>query len=277
MKKFSLILIGAIYISVAVGCQFNTPVKRTYTMCPPSTWPDQHRQVALKSYLYAQMANNTYGQKGDTYNSDKLDFVLPSEWSFSHFPNDGNGFAYSIYKKANEGRLQEVVIAFRGTEGFKNAKDFIYGNGGTTQRKLAADLYKQERNKLNAEGLTDVPIILTGHSLGGALATHTAINLKEDVPYFVFNTSPRINKFNWSDLFEEKDINNRHSIVETAEPLGLLRFPSIEPNQTYTPFNCDTHFKLISSHGIEKLAKCLTMVAHLNDPAATGEMVPKSK
>jgi len=34
-------------------------------MDPKSSWPDQHREAALKSYIYAQMSNNAYGQAGD--------------------------------------------------------------------------------------------------------------------------------------------------------------------------------------------------------------------
>ncbi|MFX7112035.1 hypothetical protein ABTI33_09875 [Acinetobacter baumannii] len=265
MRKIVHTISIATFISLAVGCH----------TIPRTDWPETHKKTALESYIYAQMANNTYGQKGDGYNSNKLDFVLPSDWSFTHFGNDDKGFAYSIYKKTNNNRLQEVVIAYRGTEGFTNFKDFIYGNLGTKQRKLAAAVYQKERNKLNAEGFSDVPIILTGHSLGGALAIDTAINLEEDVPYYVFNTSPRFNKLNWSEIDEKKDIRKRNSIVETGEFLSFLRYPAREPYQIYTPYNCDKYYRIISSHGIEKLTRCLIEVAKLSDPTIQIETVSK--
>lgn len=278
MKNYRLLLVGAIYISIAVGCQSNIPVEKTYTMCPPSYWPDQHRQVALKGYLYAQMANNTYGQKGDKYSSDTKDFVLPIEWNVTHFGNNDLGFAYSIFQKTLNDKPQEVVIAFRGTEGLTNWKDFYYGNLRAKQNKLAIKTYEKTREMLDTNGYKDVPIVLVGHSLGGALAIHTAINADEEVPYFVFNSSPRFNDLDPEKNKDRKiDISKRNSIVETGEFLYSLRFPAQEANQTYTPFNCERFDKTFSAHGIEKLAKCLTSVAHLNDPAATGEMIPKSK
>ncbi|WP_322977459.1 lipase family protein [Acinetobacter pittii] len=288
MKKNGYLALIAIYTSLTVGCQINPSNNLTKKSCltspsaevthkktPTTNWTEEHIQTALKSYIYAQMSNNTYGQKGDLYNSDKLDFVLPSDWSFTHFPNDDIGLAYSIYERTKNNKLEEVVIAYRGTEGFKSYKDFIYGNFGTKQRIKAATIYQAQRDKLNASGLSHVPIILTGHSLGGALATHTAINLKEDVPYYVFNTSPRFNKFNWSDVNVEKDICKRNSIVETGELLSFFRYPAREPNQLYTPYNCNEYYKISSSHGIDKLTRCLVEVAKLSDPTIQIKTVPK--
>lgn len=278
MRKSLVLIMVVIFISVASGCQRNISIENTYTMLPHSNWPDQHRKVALKSYLYAQMANNTYGQKGDSYISTESDFILPSDWTVNHFGNNELGYAYSIYQLIKNNEPKEMVIAFRGTEGLTNFKDVIYGNLLAKQNKLAIKTYLENRDRLDKSGYKHVPIILVGHSLGGALAVHTAINVDGNVPYYVFNSSPRFNKLKGSkpDDFD-KVKENRNSIVETSEFLYALRFAAKEANQTYTPFNCDSKFKPFTSHGIEKLAKCLTMVASLNDPAAEVKMVSKFK
>lgn len=272
MRASTLVITITFALHAITGCQSIEKVPITREMKPPSSWPDQHRQIALKSYLYAQMASNTYGQAGDEYGSNGLEFVLPEAYTSEHFPNNEIGFAYSIYRKTESGKLIELIISFRGTEGLTNIDDFVHGNLLARQNSLAIAKYKELRSQLNTTGQADVPITLTGHSLGGALAIHTAINVAEEVPYYVFNASPRINLIEqWENDRDPKKLT-RHSVVETGEFLYTLRFPAIEANQTYTPMNCNDHFRPFSSHGIEKLATCLTMVAAMNDPNAKVEM-----
>lgn len=278
MKNLSVILFFLSLVIFQTGCQSNKYVENTYEMKPESNWPDQHRRVAQAAYLYAQMSNNTYGQSGDKYDSDGNDFVLPPEWAWQHFGNNDLGFAYSIYRKTKNDKLQEVVIAFRGTEGLTNFDDVYHGNLLARQNPLAIDIYKNIRSELDKDSLSNVPIILTGHSLGGALAIHAAINVPGEVPYFVFNSSPRFKKLGEDQGGDNPDVlmHKRHSIVETSEFLYALRFPATEANQIYTPFNCDDNFKPFTSHGIEKLATCLTLVASIDDSNAKVEMIKKT-
>lgn len=256
---------------VLTGCQSHKVVTNTFNMAPKSNWPDQHRAVAMNSYLYAQMSNNTYGQAGDDYCRDGNDFILPPEYRVEHFGNKEFGFAYSIYKKSIQNALKKVIVAFRGTEGLTNFDDVWHGNVLARQNPMAITLYQNIRSQLDESGYGDIPIVLTGHSLGGALAIHVAINVDDNLSYYVFNSSPRFNK----NSDEEKKGDERHSIVETGEFLYSVRFPATEATQTYTPFNCEKNFKTFTSHNIEKLATCLTMVAALNIPGLKVEMTKK--
>jgi hypothetical protein len=276
-KVLGIVLICLSIVTLA-ACQTNTRIPNTFEMKPESGWSDQQRQVALKSYLYAQMESNTYGQRGDGYGSDGMDFVLPSIYSVKHFPNDDIGLAYSIYEKHEDSKLTEVVLAFRGTEGFGNWGDFWHGNLLARQNSRALSKYKKLRSALNNDDHANVPITLVGHSLGGALAIHVAMNSEEVIPYYVFNSSPRFKLIEkWEgDRDPEQLFKIRYSIVETSEFLYSLRFPATEATQTYQPMNCDAHFKPFSSHGIEKLAKCLTQVAAMNDQNAKIEQQPKN-
>jgi hypothetical protein len=266
--KWKLILL-ALLILVS-GCQSITFIKKKYEMTPDSSWPDQHRAVALKSYLYAQMSNNTYGQAGDEYDSDGLDFVLPSNYTTQHVGNNRRGLAYSVYKRTNDKRLSEVVLVFRGTEGLTDKDDGI-ANLLAKQNPIAIDIYKELRANLNKDGHNSMPIILAGHSLGGALAIHVAINVDDNLSYYVFNTSPR---FKMLGKYQKKG-PERHSIVETGEFLRIARAAALEADQTYTPYDCDSGFKPFESHSIEKLATCLTIIAALNDKEANVKMVRK--
>lgn len=265
-------------IVILSACQTTKRIPNTYNMEPKSDLSDQQRQTALDSYLYAQMANNTYGQGGDDYDQDGLDFVLPSSYSTKHFSNDDVGLAYSIYEKHEDGELVEVILAFRGTEGLGNWDDFWHGNLLAHQNSRALSKYREIRSNLNINGNATVPIVLVGHSLGGALAIHIAINSEDLIPYYVFNSSPRFKLIEkWeANRDPEQLFNIRFSIVETSEFLYSLRFPATEAFQTYQPMNCDAHFKPFSSHGIEKLAKCLTKIAAINEPHAKIEQRPKN-
>ena len=277
MRSLLIILFSVLLVVFQTACQSNKYIENTYEMSPKSNWSDQHRKTAKKAYLYAQMSNNSYGQAGDEYDNDGNDFVLPSDWKAQHVGNDELGFAYSIYRKTKDDKLQEVVIAFRGTEGITNFDDVYHGNLLARQNPLAISLYKITRSRLDREEQSGVPIVLTGHSLGGALAIHAAINVPGEVPYYVFNSSPRFNRLGSDQGGGDPDalMRKRHSIVETSEFLYALRFPATEANQIYTPFNCDENFKPFTSHGIEKLAACLTLIASLNNSEAKVEMVKK--
>ena len=75
--------------------------------------------------------------------------------------------------------------------------DVYHGNLLARQNPLAIGLYKDVRSDLDNSGHKDVPIVLTGHSLGGALAIHVAINVEGEIPYYVFNSSPRLPSGLW--------------------------------------------------------------------------------
>ena len=264
------LLAGAVFAS---GCQVIRFIPNEYTMIPTSTdWPDQHRRVAMRSYLYAQMSSNTYGQMGATYRCAERDFVLPKSYSSRHFPNQPHtGLAYSIYENESESE-PEVVLAFRGTEGPGDDAD-MRANLFEKQNAPAIETYRALRRTMDEAGRAEVPIVLTGHSLGGALAIHIAINVDDDLSYFVFNTSPRFSKKGARQAMGPE----RHSIVESNDFLRWARRLAREADQRYTPFNCTALVGEGGAHGIERLARCLTKIAALNiDGIDEVEMVRKN-
>jgi hypothetical protein len=87
-----------------------------------------------------------------------------------------SGFFAAIYKNQKTG---EVTVAFRGTQCPGNGciKDSIADYDAakgilTTQYKAASDLTSMVKNKLGSN------VTLTGHSLGGALASYAGLNNK---------------------------------------------------------------------------------------------------
>lgn len=228
-------------------------------MQPPSKWADFTRVTAQKSYLYAQMASNTYGKAGDMYGMNDKQYKLPASYKAEHHGNSDNGMAYSIFRKYENDKLTEIVISFRGTEGIFDFKDMIYGNILGLQNKEAIEVYKAIKSEVSKIG-SDIPIILVGHSLGGALAIHVAINTG-NLKVFAYNTSPRF----WIE--EELEGNNDiESIVEAGEFLKVFRIPGNEATQTYTSISCQQFKDPFTQHSMSKLAYCLTQIASIDLP-----------
>jgi len=216
----------------------------------PSGWCKETRQTAAEAYLYAQMSANTY--------DEPYAFSLPKRISLRRsVPNDDIGFAYSIYDVSKDGVFIEVVIAYRGTEDYK---DWWYGNVLGKQNKTGLSVYDEIRSTTPE----NIPVTVTGHSLGGAIAVEVSLKRK-NVNAYVFNTSPRF--FSGGQSIE----NKRVSIVEYGEVLKAIRAPAREATQTYTSIDCSTG-NPISQHKQVKLASCLTRIASFDDSEAKQSM-----
>jgi pimeloyl-ACP methyl ester carboxylesterase len=213
----------------------------------PSGWGDEIREAGVEAYLYAMMSNNAYDD------SSRFD-LGPDIITVTNDASDPSGFAYSVFERRGNGQLLETVIAFRGTElGFLDI-----WRGSITAEQNSRGLALYDRIKAAAG---NSPVNVTGHSLGGGIATQVSLQ-RENVRSYIFNASPR---FNRRGPIPE---NRRLSIVERGEVLKLLRIPGREAPQEYISINCIPGFNPIQQHSIRLLAECLTRMAAWHDPAA---------
>ena len=236
------------------GCQHwqeNTPV--TLTGCDHETgWSDQVRATAGETWLFAQMAANAY--------AGLAPFDLgPGVREIERRDNDDAGFAYAIFERAAAaGRPTAYVIAFRGTENHDNPfVDWFYGNLLGRQNARGLAVYDALRARVG-----DAPIAVTGHSLGGGVASHVSM-CREGVDTYVFNSSPRFRRCDgeWID-------NRRWSVVERGEALKAGRVFLPEATQKYTSINCTRTGGPVYQHGMALLASCLTGLAAWAEPEA---------
>jgi hypothetical protein len=220
----------------------------------PSGWADQIRIAAVEAYPYAQMSNNAY--------SDSARYSLGEAFANpKNVPNNHLGFAYSIFERRADGLLAEVIIAFRGTEGFIS-RDMLCGNLLACQNAEGLHIY----DGIRAAHDSSVQVNVTGHSLGGGIATHVSIH-RPNVRSYIFNASPR---FRRSGSIPG---NRRLSIVERGELLKVLRAPGREAPQTYISINCTPGLGPIGQHSIRPLADCLTQIAAWQDEGAKASLL----
>jgi hypothetical protein len=140
------------------------------------------------------------------------------------------GLFYETYVYTSDNKIQEAVIAFRGTE--NNGSQFwhdwrsnlasIFGFEPEQYKIASVNILKVIRALKEAS--PDIRIYATGHSLGGGLAQQAGYLSRDIKEVFTFNTSPVTN---WDSLALKGDIKNAypiiHRIYNGGEVLGGIR------------------------------------------------------
>ncbi|HZF96075.1 MAG TPA: hypothetical protein VEZ20_14530 [Allosphingosinicella sp.] len=246
------LIAAAALLALSSGCTYWQKTELTGRN-HPSGWADQIRIAAVEAYPYAQMSNNAYSD-GERYD------LGPDYSNPQNVPNDEIGFAYSVFERRGAGQLAEVIIAFRGTEGLLG-RDMPHGNLLARQNPRGLAAY----DRIRAATDPQVAVNVTGHSLGGGIATHVSLQ-RPNVKSYIFNASPR---FRANGTIPA---NRRLSIVERGELLKIFRAPGREAPQTYISINCTPGFAPVSQHSIRQLADCLTRIAAWQDGGARASL-----
>ncbi len=193
-------LLIALFLPLALHCAELAPLGH-YSMA--------QQQAAAQGAIYGLLAHNAYTEKRRDH------FALPPgwdhEWAEGEKPCWGHdGLQYNVHEHRTRGRVDEVVVAFRGTD---SKRDWLFGDIGGAQIKLV----QREVFPAVLARYPGVKITTTGHSLGGGLALHCAL-LHPGVSAFVFNTSPHIS-------VGHQPTNSGQSMCfeERHEPLRALR------------------------------------------------------
>jgi len=213
------------------------------------------RDAAVDAFPYALAATNAYTGDSDIF--AKPGRVLQRVEHLPIAEDDADkGFGYELFNQFAPGSGRDAarrpiarILAFRGTD-FKGLSDIFYGTLRNDQIELALRYFAAERARLGS----DVPWVVTGHSLGGALATEVSV-AHADVRAYMFNTSP----FYRSEAGE--NALNRTVFNERGE--FLRRFAQSEelPAANVFTINCEPRKNAITKHKVRPLADCITWIA----------------
>lgn len=138
-----------------------------------------------KAILYAPYAIFS----NNAYNRGENALPLPEGWTENgkyRSESHDDGFAIAVFEKHENGRLVEVSVAFRGTDGLS---DWINQNLFPFHREQVPTAVQQFKEIQTDYKKQNVKITATGHSLGGGLAVHMSFT-NPHIDAIVFNSSP---------------------------------------------------------------------------------------
>ena len=221
------------------------PAHASIRGCDPayleSAYSEAHRLAAIEGAIYALLANNAYDE------ADQPQFTLPSDWHLlQHGQQDD--LQYQLYEQQRDGQRQKLVIAFRGTD---SGRDWWSGSITGEQYEQAAQIVRNVQAQY-----PDVPLVATGHSLGGGLALHVSMRFAQ-LSAYAFNPSPLVRE-------PAQVLHNRRVIYWEANDLlhwGRRAF-SKTPGAVYWRFS----FVKGDGHKATVLAKGLLMLGALMNP-----------
>lgn len=221
----------------------------------PGGWCSFVREAAAEAWPYAVASTNAYTGDDDLF--AKPGRVLQRIEHLPIAPEDaGKGFSYEIFNQYAPGSGGDAarkpvarVLAFRGTD-FKGLSDLFYGTLRDDQIKLALRYFDAERARLG----TDLPWVVVGHSLGGALATEVS-DKHPEVRAFLFNTSPFYRDEVRANALRRTVFNERGEFLRRFAGSGE------PPAANVFTINCEPRKGAITKHKVRPLADCITWIA----------------
>ena len=258
MMRISLHTAFVLLLGLALSACATLPdISQSRSPCQlePGGWCGFVRDAAVEAWPYAVASTNAYTGDDDLF--AKPGRVLQRIEHLPIAPEDADkGFSYEIFNQYAAGSGGDAgrkpvarVLAFRGTD-LKGLSDFFFGTLRNDQIELALRYFDAERARLG----NDLPWVVVGHSLGGALATEVS-NANPEVRAFMFNTSPFYRDEVRANALRRTVFNERGEFLRRFARSGE------PPAANVFTINCEPRKDAITKHKVRPLADCITWIA----------------
>ncbi|MGJ3257679.1 MAG: hypothetical protein ACFE0K_15300 [Alcanivorax sp.] len=246
----------------------------------------EERKYAVASWVYSAVADRTYLEP------ETLCFPLDEKWINIKISEGDfeellkNGFFAQAWHRTSSRGDNELVIAYRGTDG---PDDFRHGNFSFMKSPFSNSQFESAikfRDLIfqvadNNEKLNYDYVVFVGHSLGGGLAQY-AQDFTPNSRAFVFNSSP--NRGRLYSIFKKHE--SKKYVTRLYEKGEVLRWPrwllfdfdrydnsnpgGLGMNTRWFQFYKDN---LIENHNMKDFSAALTKLAAVAGDAQAAEAI----